>query len=98
MNAIDSDNPEEMAAEMKRYVQAWYASMKGKAHFWGMHEKITPAFTPYYGYWTMCAAAFTYLYDLDDVSYRNETVYPADLVNYARSIPRHDHTMDASPR
>ena len=98
LNAIDSDNPEEMAAEMKRYVQAWYASMKGKAHFWGMHEKIKPAFTPYYGYWTMCAAAFTYLYDLDDASYRDETVYPAELVHYARSIPRHDHTMDASPR
>jgi hypothetical protein len=98
LNAIDSDNPDEMAAEMKRYVQTWYASMKGKAHFWGKHEKIKPAFTPYYGYWTMCAAAFTYLYDIDDTSYRHETVYPRDLVNYARSIPRHDRPLDAATR
>ncbi|WP_363507600.1 PoNe immunity protein domain-containing protein [Burkholderia sp. LMU1-1-1.1] len=56
----------------------------------GQHEKIKPKFTPYDGYWAMCAAAFTYLYDIDDSAYRNETVYPRDLVDYARSIPRYD--------
>lgn len=35
----------------------------------------------------MCAAAFTYLYDIDDASYRAETVYPKDLVDYARGMP-----------
>ena len=62
--------------------------MKGKVHFWGKHEKIKPEFTPYLGYWAMCAGAFTYLYDIDDSSYRDELVYPKDLVDYARSIPR----------
>lgn len=88
LNAIDSENPVEMAVEMKHYVRTWYASMKGKAHFWNAHEKITPAFTPYFGYWTLCAAAFTYLYDIGDSSYRAEAVYPKDLVDYARSLPR----------
>ena len=36
----------------------------------------------------MCAGAFTYLLDIDDVSYRNEEVYPKDVVDYARSFPR----------
>lgn len=88
LDVIDSDTPEEMAAEMQSYVKTWYANMKGKAHFWGKHEKIKPQFTPYVGYWAMCAAAFTYLYDIDDFSYRNATVYPKDLVDYARSFPR----------
>lgn len=87
---IDSDTPAEMAAEMKLYVKKWYANMKGHAHFWGKHEKIKPEFTPYFGYWAMCAGVFTYLYEIDDSSYRNETVYPKHLVDYARSIPRNE--------
>ena len=93
LDAIDSDTPEEMQEEMKRYVKNWYKDMKGVAHFWGKHEDITPEFSPYSGYWAMSAAAYTYLYQIDDSSYRNETVYPKDLVDYARSIPRHDATQ-----
>jgi hypothetical protein len=88
LDAIDSDTPEEMAEAMKNYVKTWYASMKGAAHFYGKHEEIVPEYTPYVGYWAMCAAAFTYLYDIDDASYRAEAVYPKDLVDYARSLPR----------
>nr|WP_315251586.1 PoNe immunity protein domain-containing protein [uncultured Duganella sp.] len=87
LDAIDSDSPGVMAAEMKNYVKSWYPGMKGKAHFWGKHEKIKPEFTPYYGYWAMCAGAFTFLYGIDDAGYRDQIVYPKDLVNYARSIP-----------
>jgi hypothetical protein len=90
LDAIDSDTLPEMEHGMKIYVKKWYSDMKGLAHFWNKHEKIKPDFTPYFGYWAMCAAAFTYLYNLDDSSYRNETVYPKDLVDYARSIPRYD--------
>jgi len=86
LDAIDSDNPAEMAGEMRGYVKSWYPGMKGQAIFWGKHEHITPEFTPYCGYWAMCAAAFCYLYDIDDSSFRNETVYPKDLVDYARTI------------
>jgi Domain of unknown function (DUF1911) len=88
LDAIDADTPLEMAKDMKKFVRNWYPSMKGVAHFWGAHEKIKPEFSPYFGYWAMCAAAFSYLYDIDDSSYRDEVVYPKDLVDYARSKPR----------
>lgn len=93
LSAIDSDTPAEMAKNMKSYVKTWYADVRGIAHFWGKHQQIKPDYTPYYGYWAMCAAAFTYLYNIDDSSYRDETVYPKDLVDYARSIPRNDEAQ-----
>jgi hypothetical protein len=88
LEAKYEDTPEDRAKAMKKYVRNWYSSMKGEAHFWGSHEKIKPEFSPYFGYWAMCAAAFSYLYDIDDSSYRDEVVYPKDLVDYARSKPR----------
>ena len=88
IKAIDSKEPRSREKAMARYVSGWYASMKGRAHVWGKHEQITPEFTPYFGYWAMCAAAITYLYEIDDSSYRDEIVYPKDLVDYARSKPR----------
>jgi Domain of unknown function (DUF1911) len=88
LDAIDADTPAERSKDMQKYVKSWYPGMKGVAHFWGAHEKIKPEFSPYFGYWAMCAAAFSYLYDIDDSSYRDEVVYPKDLVDYARSKPR----------
>lgn len=88
LDAIDSDDPAEREALMKQYVKGWYRSMKGRAQFWGQHENIEPSFSSYTGYWAMCAAAFTYLYGIDDSSYRDELVYPKDLVDYARNASR----------
>jgi len=88
LDAIDDGDPIERAKLMKKYVGSWYRSMKGRAHFWGAHERIEPGFSPYSGYWAMCSGAFTYLYGIDDTSYRNENVYPKDLVDYARTTPR----------
>jgi len=94
VEVIDSDSPAARAKAMKKYVAKWYPAMKGQAHFWGKHEKIEPDFSPYSGYWAMCAAAFTYLYDIDDNGYRHEVVYPKDLVDYARSMPRRPVRLD----
>ena len=88
IDVIDADSPKEAAGHMETYVKKWYPSMKGRASFWGGHEKITPEYSPYRGYWAMCAAAFTYLYAIDDASYRNELVYPKDLIDYARALSR----------
>lgn len=85
LDTIDSDEPEERVDGMKKYVKSWYRGMKGQALFWGKHEKIKDSFSPYFGYWAMCAGAFSYLYNIDDSSYRNELVYPKDLVDYARA-------------
>lgn len=71
---------------MKKYVKKWHDSMKGQARFYGSHERITPKFTPHFGYWAMCAAAYVYRYDIDDSGFNNELVYPNDLVAYARSF------------
>jgi hypothetical protein len=87
IDAIEADSSSESAKLMKKYVKKWYPSMKGQASFWGKHEHITPEYSSYQGYWAMCAAAFTYLYELDDSSYRDEIVYPRDLIDYARSLP-----------
>ena len=88
LDAIDGDTPAERQKGMTKYVKGWYKSMKGIAHFWGKHEQIKPEFSPYEGYWAMCAAAFSYLYDIDDSKYREEMVYPKDMIDYARSKPR----------
>jgi len=88
LEAIDQEAPADRAKGMEKFVKGWYKSMKGIAHFWGKHEKIEPEFSPYYGYWAMCAAAFTYLYDVNDSRYRDEMVYPRDMIDYARSMPR----------
>ena len=88
LTAIGQSSHIERQRDMEKYVKGWYKSMKGVAHFWGKHEQITPEYSPYDGYWAMCAAAFTYLYDINDSTYRDEMVYPKDLVDYARSMPR----------
>ena len=93
-NAITQQDPIERAKGMEKFVKSWYKSMKGVAHFWGKHEQIEPDFTPYFGYWAMCSAAFTYLYDLDDTGYRDEMVYPKDMVDFARSMPRQPVTLE----
>ena len=87
IDAIDAESKKEAARKMTQYVKKWYRAMKGQASFWGKHEQIVPEFTPYSGYWAMCAAAFTYLYDIDDTGCCDELVYPKDLVSYARSLP-----------
>lgn len=88
LDAIDGETPAERAKGMAKYVNGWYQSMRGTAIFWGKHEKIEPDFSPYKGYWAMCAAAFSYLYDIDDGGYRDNMVYPKDMIDYARSKPR----------
>jgi hypothetical protein len=88
LDVIDATASTDRAKLMKNYLKGWYKSLKGKAEFWGAHERITPEFSPYFGYWAMCAGAFTYLLDIDDTSYRAEEVYPKDMVDYARSMPR----------
>lgn len=88
LEAIDASDVRQREIGMRKYVKSWYREMKGHAGFWGKHEQIDDTFSPYFGYWAMCAAAFSYLYNIDDSSYRDELVYPRDLVEYARSKPR----------
>lgn len=88
LDVVDAASATDRPKLMKKYVKGWYPAMKGRAGFWGKHEKIKPELSPYFGYWAMCAGAFTYLLNIDDSSYRDEEVYPRDMVDYARSRPR----------
>jgi hypothetical protein len=97
LDALDAETSVERAGKMKKYVKNWYKNMKGQAGFWGKHERIKRAFTPYFGYWAMCAGAFSFLYDIDDSGYRDDLVYPKDLVAYARRAPRFSLEPPAPP-
>ena len=96
LDAIDAETPAGRAKGMAKYVGGWYNSLRGLAIFWNKHEQIKPDFSPYKGYWAMCAAAFSYLYDIDDSAYRETMVYPKDMIDYARGKPRKARAAAAS--
>ena len=70
--------PEERAALVKEFVEGWYKGMK-PTYWYGAHTDGL-----YFGYWCLEAALVTVLWDIDDSSYRDNLVYPKDLVDYAR--------------
>ncbi len=72
---------ENRSALMKEYLEDWYHASRREGYY--DSHKRGDLFT---GYWSWEAAAITYLLDIDDSSYRNAKFYPADLVEYARSI------------
>lgn len=70
--------PEERPALVKEFVDGWYKGMK-PTYWHGAHTDGL-----YFGYWCLEAALVTVLWDIDDSSYRDNLVYPKDLVDYAR--------------
>ncbi|KUZ60369.1 hypothetical protein WI38_29585 [Burkholderia ubonensis] len=70
--------PEEKAALIKEFVEGWYKGMK-PTYWHGAHTDGL-----YFGYWCLEAALVTVLWDIDDSSYRDNLVYPKDLVDFAR--------------
>jgi hypothetical protein len=70
--------PDERAALVKEFVEGWYKGMK-PTYWYGAHTDGL-----YFGYWCLEAALVTVLWDIDDSSYRDNLVYPKDLVDYAR--------------
>ena len=65
---------------MKAFLKKWYPSMKGV--IW--HDKHHKNPLSFIGYWCWEAALVTYLWDIDDASYRDMPYYPKDLVDWAR--------------
>jgi hypothetical protein len=66
---------------MTEFLRKWYPSMKG-CYWYGRHEKVPQNF---FGYWAFEAGLVTYLWEIDDTSYRDLPFYPKDLVDYART-------------
>jgi hypothetical protein len=68
-------------ALVKEFVENWYKHMKD-CYWYGTHTDKEGS--SYFGYWCLEAALVTFLWDIDDTSYRDHLVYPKDLVAYAR--------------
>jgi hypothetical protein len=66
---------------LTEFLKKWYPSMKD-TYWYGHHEKVPQNF---FGYWAFEAGLVTYLWEIDDASYRDLPFYPKDLVEYARS-------------
>jgi hypothetical protein len=79
LEAIQSA-PENRPERMKEFLKKWYASMRGCA-WYGLHTKRPDRFR---GYWCFEAGLVTYLWQIDDSSYRDLPFYPKDLVDWAR--------------
>ncbi|OLL28326.1 hypothetical protein BTH42_27715 [Burkholderia sp. SRS-W-2-2016] len=81
--------PQERPALLKEFVEGWYKGMK-PAYWHGAHTDGL-----YFGYWCLEAALVTVLWDIDDSSYRDNLVYPKDLVDYARQQQAAARAADA---
>ncbi len=68
-------------ALVKEFLENWYKHM-GDCYWHGTHTDKEGS--SYFGYWCLEAALVTFLWDIDDTSYRDHLVYPKDLVAYAR--------------
>lgn len=86
--------PEERPALVKEFVETWYKHMK--PCFW--HGSHTEKDGSYFGYWAFEAALVTVLWDIDDSSYRDNLVYPRDLVDWYRAHGNADTSPGTPPR
>lgn len=83
--------PEQRPELMTKFLKRWFKGQK-ECDWWGSHinRRGTPVLdTGFFGYWAFEAALVTYLWDIDDSSYRDLPHYPKDLIDYARqNFPR----------
>lgn len=96
INSLYRDTPEERIADIGQYLKMWYPSMK-RASWHDSHLSISEedGCGAYFGYWSVEAAAVTYLLELDDTSFREHIVYPKDLVDFARTLDSATHSASS---
>jgi Domain of unknown function (DUF1911) len=72
---------------MTQFLKRWFKGQK-ECDWWGSHiprKGTTVLDTGFFGYWAFEAALVTYLWDIDDSTYRDLPHYPKDLIDFARS-------------
>ncbi|GHA82305.1 hypothetical protein GCM10007067_20320 [Lysobacter bugurensis] len=74
--------PEQRPALMAKYLDEWYDASRREPYY----DRHKSSYFP--GYWSLEAAAITFILGIDDSSYRDKKFYPKDLVDYARSVGR----------
>lgn len=85
--------PAERPALMTKFLKRWFKGQK-ECDWWGSHinRRGTPVLdTGFFGYWAFEAALVTFLWDIDDGSYRDLPHYPKDLADYARANAAKPH-------
>ena len=103
LDAIKAE-PGARPQHMQLFLKHWYKGMKD-CGWWGSHVRrpgTTVLDTGFFGYWAFEAGLVTYLWDIDDSSYREMQYYPKDLVDYARAhfplnTPKNSGTLRALP-
>ncbi|MAT65275.1 MAG: hypothetical protein CMN57_06495 [Gammaproteobacteria bacterium] len=89
---IFAAKPAARPALMAQYLDEWYDASRREPY----HDRHKSSIFP--GYWSLEAAAMTFILDIDDSSYRDKPFYPADLVDYARQHSQRssaDETTDS---
>ena len=103
LDAIKAE-PADRPAHMQAFLKDWYKGMQD-CGWWGSHVRrpgTTVIDTGFFGYWAFEAGLVTYLWDIDDSSYREMQYYPKDLVDYARAhfplnTPKNSGTLRSLP-
>lgn len=82
VQAIYAEDPTQAATLLQQYCDAWYPAFE-QAPWHDSHLQGDEG--SYCGYWALEAAAVAFLYGIDDGAI-DSTVYPRDLVAYARDV------------
>jgi len=77
---------------MTDYLKRWYRGMKD-CYWYDDHKHLDAGF---FGYWSFEAGLVTYLWNIDDSSYRDMRFYPKDLVDFARQ--QHEAPLNEVPK
>ena len=88
LDATAQTPEQEKQDDIEEYLKAWYPGMSSTGWYDSHKRQNAEGGGGYFGYWAFEAAAIAYLYDIDDTPFRNHLVYPKDLADFARSMPR----------
>jgi hypothetical protein len=81
---VTAETPAEASAFVKKYLDGWYPAMDRCAWHNG-HTIHKEHMTPYNGYWSFESAAICLIHGIDDSTFRDNIVYPKDLIDWARA-------------
>lgn len=79
-----ADTGDRASAFVKKYLDGWYQAMEPCA-WHNSHTIAHEDMSPYNGYWSFESAAICLIHDIDDASFRDNLVYPKDLIDWARA-------------
>lgn len=92
INTMYGDTEQEIISDFQSYIKNWYKSMV-TAPWHDSHLRIENEMCAgYFGYWSIEGAALAYLLDVNDSSFRDNLVYPKELVDYAKRMDKLDRS------